>query len=83
MSVLIGTHKKTVRSHKGAKKVLLSLSVASSENFLTTVRSQSRQEVYDKVVEAIRYAISVTKNDLSQRETMWNLMFGPEAFSDT
>ncbi len=72
-----------MRSHKGAKKVLLSLSVASSENFLTTVLRQSRQEVYDKVVEAIRYAMSVTKNDLSQRETMWNLMFSPEAFSDT
>ncbi len=83
MSVSIGTHIKTVRSHEGAKKVLLSLSVASSENFLTTVWRLPWQEVYDKVVEAIRYAKSFTKDDTSQRETIWNLMFSPEAYSDT
>lgn len=73
----------TVRSLKGAKKAILSLYVASSENFPDTVLGLSQQEVHDKVVEAIRYAKSITKDDLSQRETMWSLMFSPEAFSDT
>ena len=54
---------KTVRSLKGVKKAILSLYVASSENFLNTVWRLSQQEVYDK--EAIRYAKSVTKDDLS------------------
>lgn len=73
----------TVRSLKGAKKAILSLYVASSENFLTTVWGLSQQEVYEKAVEAIRYAKSITKDDSSQRGTTWNLMFSPEAFSDT
>ena len=74
---------RTVRSLKGAKKVILSLYVSSSENFLKTVWGLSQQAVYDKVVESIRYAKSITKDDPSQRETTWNLMFSPEAFSDT
>ena len=73
----------TVRSLKGAKKAILSLYVATSDNFLTTVWGLSQQEVHDKAVEAIRYAKSITKEDPSQPGTTWNLMFSPEAFSDT
>ena len=74
---------KTVLSLKGARKAILSLYIASSENFLDTVFGLSQQEVCDKAAEAVQYAKSITKDDPSQRETVWNLMFSPEAFSDT
>lgn len=73
----------TVRSLQGAKKAILSLYVATSDNFLATVWELSRQEVHDKAVESIRYAKSITKEDPAQQGTTWNLMFSPEAFSDT
>ena len=73
----------TVRSLEGANKVILSLYVASSATFLETVFALSQQEMYDKAITAVQYAKSITKDDPAQRETTWNLMFSPEAFSDT
>ena len=73
----------TVRCLKGANKVILSLYVASSATFLDTVFELSQQEMYDKAMTAVKYAKSITKDDPAQQETTWNLMFSPEAFSDT
>ncbi|KAI1371994.1 hypothetical protein F4677DRAFT_276559 [Hypoxylon crocopeplum] len=72
---------RTIQSLRGAKKAILSLYFASSPVFLNTVFGLSQQDVYDRVVEAVKYAKSITKDDPSQRETTWNLMFSPEAFS--
>lgn len=71
----------TVESLKGANKVIISLYFAASPVWLDTVFGLSQQDVYDRVVEAVAYAKSITKEDPSQQGTAWNLMFSPEAFS--
>ncbi|KAL8782961.1 MAG: hypothetical protein Q9213_004968 [Squamulea squamosa] len=73
----------SVLSLRGAKKAILGLYIAGSDNFLDTVYGMSQQDAYDRVVEAVQYARSITKDDPSQQGTKWNLLFGPEAFSDT
>lgn len=75
--------RQTVQSLKGARKVILNLYYAASATFLDIVFGISQQEVYDRVVTAIRYAKAITKDDPSQQGTTWNLMFSPECFSDT
>ncbi|KAI1748001.1 hypothetical protein F4782DRAFT_389254 [Xylaria castorea] len=71
----------TVKSLEGAKKAIISLYFASSPVWLDTVFGMSQQDVYERVVEAVEYMKSITKNDISQNGTTWNLMFSPEAFS--
>lgn len=73
--------KRTVESLRGAKKAIVSLYYASSPVMLDTVFELSQQDIYDRVVEAITYFKSITKDDPSQKATTWNLMFSPEAFS--
>ncbi|KAI1809522.1 hypothetical protein GGS20DRAFT_596115 [Poronia punctata] len=48
---------------------------------LDTVFQMSKQDVFNRVVEAVTYARSITKDDEAQKGTTWNLMFSPEAFS--
>ncbi|KAI0528334.1 hypothetical protein GGR58DRAFT_496299 [Xylaria digitata] len=72
---------RTVQSLKGAKRAIISLYFASSPVWLDTVFQISQQDVYDKVVEAVKYAKSITKDVASHQGTVWNLMFSPEAFS--
>ncbi|KAI3335624.1 hypothetical protein F4824DRAFT_151500 [Ustulina deusta] len=71
----------TVKSLEGAKKAIISLYFASSPVWLDTIFGMSQQDVYDRVVESVEYLKSITKNDISQNGTTWNLMFSPEAFS--
>lgn len=73
--------KQTVECLRGANKAVISLYYASSPVMLDTVFGMSQQDVYDSVVEAVTYCRSITKDDPSQQETTWNLMFSPEAFS--
>jgi len=75
--------KKTVDSVTGAKKAIISLYIASSDNFQSTIFGLSRQDVLDMAVDCVRYTKSITKDDPTQQGTTWNLMFSPEAFSDT
>ncbi|ROW04908.1 hypothetical protein VPNG_07043 [Cytospora leucostoma] len=73
--------KRTVESLRGANKVIISLYHASSPVMLDTVFGMSEKDVHDRVVEAVTYCKSITKDDPSQQGTTWNLMFSPEAFS--
>lgn len=75
--------RRTVDSVTGAKRATLSLYIASSDNFLDTVIGLSQDQVFETVVECVKYARSISKDDHSQSRTKWNLMFSPEAFSDT
>ena len=72
-----------MRILKGTKKAILSLYVASNENFLNTVWRLVQREIYNKAAETIRYAKFITEDNPFQRGTTWDSMFSPEAFSDT
>lgn len=74
---------RTIQSVTGAKKVILSLYIATSDTFLDTVFGLSQQQILESAVECVAYARSLTKDESSQSQTEWNLMFSPEAFSDT
>ncbi|OJD40279.1 2-isopropylmalate synthase [Diplodia corticola] len=75
--------RRTVDSVTGAKKAILSLYIAASDNFLETIFGMSQQQVLEQAVECVAYARSITKDDPQQQHTRWKLMFSPEAFSDT
>jgi 2-isopropylmalate synthase len=74
---------RTVDSVKGAKKVIISLYIASSNVFLETVFGMSQDEVLQTAVDCVSYARSISKDDPNHSGTCWNLIFSPEAFSDT
>ncbi|KAI4221446.1 MAG: hypothetical protein L6R36_006893, partial [Xanthoria steineri] len=73
--------KRTVESVTRANKAIISLYIASSDNFQSTIFGLSRQDVLEMAVDCVRYTKSLTKD--VHPETTWNLMFSPEAFSDT
>lgn len=75
--------KRTVDSVTGAKKAIISLYIASSDNFITTIFGLTQKDIFDKAVDCVRYTRSITKDDPAKQGTTWNLMFSPEAFSDT
>ncbi|KAF4303993.1 Pyruvate carboxyltransferase [Botryosphaeria dothidea] len=75
--------RRTVDSVTGAKKAIISLYMGASDNFLETVFGLSRDDVVATAVDCVAYARSITKDDPSQAGTQWNLVFSPEAFSDT
>ncbi|RDW61205.1 Pyruvate carboxyltransferase [Aspergillus mulundensis] len=75
--------RRTVDSVTGAKKAIISLYIASSDTFIETMFASSREEVLRTAVDCVRYTRAITKDDPAQQGTSWNLMFSPEAFSDT
>jgi len=75
--------RRTVDSVTGCKQAILSLYIATSDSFIETIFSSSRQEVLEKAVDSVRYARSITKDDPRQADTVWSLCFSPEAFTDT
>ncbi|EKG15384.1 Pyruvate carboxyltransferase [Macrophomina phaseolina MS6] len=75
--------RRTVDSVTGAKKAIISLYMGASDNFLDTVFGLSRDQVVATAVDCVTYARSITKDDPTQAGTRWNLVFSPEAFSDT
>ncbi len=75
--------RRTVDSVTGARKAILSLYIASSDSFQRTIFGLSQQEVLENTIDCVRYARSITKDDPEQESTEWNLVFSPEAFSDT
>lgn len=60
--------KKTMRILKGSKKEILSLYVASNENFLKTVWRLLQREIFNKAAETIRYAKFSQRITLSREE---------------
>ncbi|KAL4886499.1 2-isopropylmalate synthase [Aspergillus karnatakaensis] len=75
--------RRTVDSVTGAKKAIISLYIASSKNFIETMFESSQDAVLRTAVDCVRYTRAITKDDPTQQHTTWNLMFSPEAFSDT
>ena len=73
--------RRTVESVTGARKAIISLYIASSDNFQSTMFGLSQQDVLEMAVDCVRYTKSITKD--IHFDTTWNLMFSPEAFSDT
>ncbi|KAJ5798353.1 Pyruvate carboxyltransferase [Penicillium pulvis] len=75
--------RRTVDSVTGAKKAIISLYIATSDSFITTMFDSTQEAVLHTAVECVEYTRSITKDDPAQQDTTWNLMFSPEAFSDT
>jgi 2-isopropylmalate synthase len=75
--------KRTVESVTGAKQATISLYIASSDTFLDTIFGLTQQDILDMAVDCVTYTRQLTKEDPSRSNTTWNLMFSPEAFSDT
>ena len=75
--------KRTVESVTGAKQATISLYIASSDNFLDTIFGLTQQDILNMAVDCVTYTRLLTKEDPAQQHTTWNLMFSPEAFSDT
>ncbi|KAI4262186.1 MAG: hypothetical protein L6R42_002627, partial [Xanthoria sp. 1 TBL-2021] len=72
---------RTVQSVTGARKAIISLYITSSDNFQSTMFGLSQYEVLEMAVDCVRYTKTLTKD--IHPDTTWNLMFSPEAFSDT
>ncbi|QKX61606.1 uncharacterized protein TRUGW13939_08758 [Talaromyces rugulosus] len=75
--------RRTIDSVTGAKKVIISLYIATSDNFISTVFETTREAQFRTAMEHVAYLRSITKDDPTQQATTWNLMWSPEAFSDT
>ncbi|KAJ5429264.1 Pyruvate carboxyltransferase [Penicillium cf. griseofulvum] len=75
--------RRTVDSVTGAKKAIISLYIATSDSFIQTMFESTQEAVLRTAVECVEYTRSITKDDPTQQGTTWNLMFSPEAFSDT
>ena len=75
--------RRTVDSVTGARKAILSLYIATSKAFRDAIFGMSQDEILKKIIDCVTYAKSITKDDPNQNGTTWNLMFSPEAFSDT
>lgn len=75
--------RRTVCSVTGAKRATISLYIATSDSFITTMFQSSQESVLRTAVDSVQYTRSITKDDPTQQGTRWNLMFSPEAFSDT
>ncbi|CAG8980140.1 hypothetical protein HYALB_00011673 [Hymenoscyphus albidus] len=75
--------RRTVDSVTGCKQAILSLYIATSISFVTTMFNSTQAEVLEKAVDCVRYARSITKDDPKQQGTTWSLVFSPEAFTDT
>ena len=75
--------RRTVDSVSGAKKIIISLYIATSDSFIETIFGSTRKATLETAVEHVKYLKSITKDDPAQQATTWNLMWSPEAFSDT
>lgn len=75
--------RRTIDSVTGASKVIISLYIATSDNFISTIFGSSREATLRTAVDHVSYLRSITKQDPKQQGTTWNLMWSPEAFSDT
>ncbi|KAL1597064.1 hypothetical protein SLS60_008646 [Paraconiothyrium brasiliense] len=75
--------KRTVESVTGAKQATISLYIASSNSFLDTIFGLTQEDILNMAVDCVNYTRNITKDDPTQQNTTWNLMFSPEAFSDT
>ncbi|KAI9371435.1 hypothetical protein BJX61DRAFT_543686 [Aspergillus egyptiacus] len=75
--------RRTVDSVTGAKNAIISLYIATSDSFINTMFESSQAAVLRTAVDCVQYTRSITKDDPAQQSTTWNLMFSPEAFSDT
>ena len=75
--------RRTVDAVRGARNVIISLYIAASDMFLSTVFNMSQDDVLRTAVDCVTYAREISKDDPAHKNTNWNLMFSPEAFSDT
>ncbi|KAJ4293444.1 hypothetical protein N0V90_008727 [Kalmusia sp. IMI 367209] len=75
--------KRTVESVTGAKQATISLYIASSDSFLDTIFGLTQEDILNMAVDCVTYTRQITKEDPERQDTTWNLMFSPEAFSDT
>jgi 2-isopropylmalate synthase len=72
----------TVRSLKGAKRAILFLYLAISDNYRETVLQLSEAEWLDQAKRCVEFARSITKDDPDNCRTRWSFGFGFEDFAN-
>ncbi|EDO16232.1 hypothetical protein Kpol_505p9 [Vanderwaltozyma polyspora DSM 70294] len=75
--------KRTVEALTGAKRATVHTYLATSDMFRDIVFNMSKEEAIEKAVEATKLVRSLTKDDPTKQDTIWNYQFSPECFSDT
>ena len=74
---------RSVQSLKGAKKAILFLYIATSDNFRDTILKTCDKHCLEQATHSTKYARSITKDDPLAQETEWTLGFGFEDFGNT
>lgn len=75
--------RRTVESVIGAKKAIIHIYLATSDEFRDIVFNMTKEEAIAKAVEITKLVRSLTKDDPKRQKTIWSLEFSPECFSDT
>lgn len=75
--------RRTVESVIGAKKAIIRVYLATSDDFRDILFNMSKQDAIDKAVEITKLVRLLTKDDTRRQEIEWTLEFSPECFSDT
>mmetsp|Transcript_4350 Transcript_4350/g.4336 ORF Transcript_4350/g.4336 Transcript_4350/m.4336 type:complete len:575 (+) Transcript_4350:467-2191(+) len=75
--------KRTVESLKGAKRATVHIYLATSDCFRNVVFGMSKEQSVELAVKCTKLVRSLTKDDPTQKDTIWDFEFSPETFSDT
>lgn len=75
--------KRTVESLRGAKRATVHIYLATSDCFRNVVFGMSKEQSVELAVKCTKLVRSLTKDDPTQKDTIWDFEFSPETFSDT
>lgn len=75
--------KRTVESLRGAKRATVHIYLATSDCFRNVVFGMTREQQVELAIKCTKLVRSLTKDDPSQKDTIWDFEFSPETFSDT
>lgn len=75
--------KRTVESLRGAKRATVHIYLATSDCFRNVVFGMTQEQSLELAVKCTKLVKSLTKDDPTQKGTVWDFEFSPETFSDT
>lgn len=75
--------KRTVESLRGAKRATVHIYLATSDCFRNVVFGMTKEQSVELAVKCTKLVKSLTKDDPTQKDTIWDFEFSPETFSDT
>lgn len=75
--------KRTVESLRGAKRATIHIYLATSDCFRNVVFGMTKEQSVELAVKCTKLVRSLTKDNPTQKDTIWDFEFSPETFSDT